>query len=100
MVAYKGDLNEAVGKVANITLSATSGGKPIERPVTIVVEKAPIITFLPTDGKGKYKVSMTNGSGINYTMDAATKENIKVPITHESMSNIEIALQSSASTSD
>jgi hypothetical protein len=100
VVAYKGDLNEAVGKVANITLSATSGGQPIERPVTIVVEKAPIITFLPTDGKGAYKVSMTNGSGINYTMDAATKENIKVPITHESMSNIEIALQSDVDADD
>lgn len=93
VVAYKGNLNDAVGKVANITLSATSGGQDIERPVTIVVEEAPIITFLPTDGKGAYKISMTNGSGINYTMDAATKENIKVPITHESMSNIEIALQ-------
>ena len=100
VVAYKGDLNEAVGKVANITLSATSGEQPIERPVTIVVEEAPIITFLPTDGKGAYKVSMTNGSGINYTMNAATKENIKVPITHESMSNIEIALQSDVDTDD
>ena len=100
VVAYKGDLNDAVGKVANITLSATSGGQPIDRPVTIVVEEAPIITFLPTDGKGAYKVSMTNGSGINYTMDAATKENIKVPVTHESMSNIEIALQSDVDTDD
>ena len=100
VVAYEGDLNAAIGKVANITLSATSGGQDIERPVTIVVEEAPIITFLPTDGKGAYKVSMTNGSGINYTMNAATKENIKVPITHESMSNIEIALQSDVDTDD
>lgn len=100
VVAYKGDLNEAVGKVANITLSATSGGQPISRPVSITVEEAPIITFLPTDGKGEYKVSMTNGSGINYTMNAATKENIKVPITHESMSNIEIALKSDVGTDD
>ncbi len=100
VVAYKGDLNDAVGKVANITLSATSGGQPISRPVSITVEEAPIITFLPTDGKGAYKLSMTNGSGINYTMNAATKENIKVPITHESMSNIEIALQSDVDTDD
>ena len=99
-MAYKGDLNEAVGKVANITLSATSGVQDINRPVTIVVEKAPIITFLPTDGKGEYKVSMTNGSGINYTMSAATKENIKVAVTHESMSNIEIALQSDVDADD
>lgn len=100
VVAYKGNLNDAVGKVAYITLSATSGGQPISRPVSITVEEAPIITFLPTDGKGAYKVSMTNGSGINYTMDAATKENIKVPITHESMSNIEIALKSDVDTDD
>ena len=97
VVAYKGDLATAVGKVANITLSATYGGKNITRPVTIVVEEAPIITFLPTDGKGAYTIKMTNGSGINYTMAAATKENIKVPVTHESMSNIEMALTNDVS---
>ncbi|MBO5817118.1 MAG: hypothetical protein J6R26_04130 [Paludibacteraceae bacterium] len=97
VVTYKGDLATAVGKVANITLSATYGGQTITRPVTIVVEEAPIITFLPTDGKGTYTIRMTNGSGINYTMDAATKENIKVPITHESMSNIEMALTNDVS---
>lgn len=99
VVAYKGDLATAVGKVANITLSAIYGEPKdtITRPVTIVVEEAPIITFLPTDGKGAYTIKMTNGSGINYTMDAATKENIKVPITHESMSNIEMALTNDVS---
>ncbi len=99
VVAYKGDLATAVGKVANITLSAIYGEPKdtITRPVTIVVEEAPIITFLPTDGKGAYTIKMTNGSGINYTMDAATKENIKVPVTHESMSNIEMALTNDVS---
>lgn len=97
VVTYKGDLATAVGKVANITLSATYGGQTITRPVTITVEEAPIITFLPTDGKGAYTIKMTNGSGINYTMNAATKENIKVPITHESMSNIEMALTNDVS---
>lgn len=97
VVTYKGNLATAVGKVANITLSATYGGQTITRPVTITVEEAPIITFLPTDGKGAYTIKMTNGSGINYTMDAATKENIKVPITHESMSNIEMALTNDVS---
>ena len=99
VVTYKGNLATAVGKVANITLSATYGEpeKNITRPVTIVVEEAPIITFLPTDGKGTYTIKMTNGSGINYTMNAATKENIKVPITHESMSNIEMALTNDVS---
>ena len=97
VVTYKGDLATAVGKVANITLSATYGGQTIKRPVTITVEEAPIITFLPTDGKGAYTIKMTNGSGINYTMNANTQENIKVPITHESMSNIEMALTNDVS---
>lgn len=94
VVTYKGDLATAVGKVANITLSATYGEpkETITRPVTIVVEEAPIITFLPTDGKGAYTIKMTNGSGINYTMNANAQENIKVAVTHESMSNIEMAL--------
>ena len=92
VVTYTGDLATAVGKKAEITLSATYGGKTITRPVTIVVEKAPIITFLPTDGKGVYTIKMTNGSGVNYTMNANAQENIKVAVTHESMSNIEMAL--------
>lgn len=94
VVTYTGDLAAAVGKVANITLSATYGGQTITRPVAIVVEKAPIITFLPTDGKGAYTVKMTNGSGVNYTMTASAKEELKVAVTHESMSNIEMALTS------
>ena len=94
VVTYTGDLAAAVGKVANITLSATYGGQTITRPVAIVVEEAPIITFLPTDGKGTYTVKMTNGSGVNYTMTASAKEELKVAVTHESMSNIEMALTS------
>lgn len=92
VVAYQGDLAEAVGKKAEITLSATYGSytEPVTRDVTITVEEAPMITFLPTDGKGSYAIKMTNGSGINYTMSADTKENIKVQITHESMSNLEM----------
>lgn len=92
VVAYQGDLTQAVGKKAEITLSATYGSytEPVTRDVTITVEEAPMITFLPTDGKGSYTIKMTNGSGVNYTMSEATKENIKVQITHESMSNLEM----------
>ena len=92
VVAYQGDLAEAVGKKAEITLSATYGSytEPVTRNVTIIVEEAPMITFLPTDGKGSYTIKMTNGSGINYTMSADTKENINVQVTHESMSNLEM----------
>ena len=92
VVAYQGDLAEAVGKKAEITLSAIYGSyiDPVERNVTITVEEAPMITFLPTDGKGSYTIKMTNGSGINYTMSEAAKENINVQVTHESMSNLEM----------
>ena len=100
VVTYKGELATAVGKVADITLSATYGGQTITRPVTIVVEEAPIITFLPTDGKGSYTVKMTNGSGVNYTMDASAREELKVAVTHESMSNIEMALTSDINADD
>ena len=86
------DLRAAVGKKAEITFSANYEGQTVTRSIVIVVEEAPIITFLPTDGKGAYTIKMTNGSGINYTMKANTQENIKVPVTHESMSNIEMAL--------
>ena len=100
VVSYKyneGDnLQDAIGKVADITLSATSNGNAISRPLSITVEEAPIVTFLPTDGKGAYTIKMTNGSGVNYTMNANTQENIKVAVTHESMSNIEIALTNDA----
>ena len=86
------DLRAAVGKKAEITFSANYEGQTVTRSIVIVVEEAPIITFLPTDGKGTYTVKMTNGSGVNYTMDKDTKENLKVAVTHESMSNIEMHL--------
>lgn len=93
VVSYTNDdLRAAVGKKAEITFSANYEGQTVTRSVVIVVEEAPIITFLPTDGKGTYTVKMTNGSGVNYTMDKNTKENLKVAVTHESMSNIEMNL--------
>ena len=102
VVAYQGDLAQAVGKKAEITLSATYGEYTdgVTRKVTITVEQAPLITFLPTDGKGSYTIKMTNGSGINYAMRADTKENIKVQITHESMSNLEMNLTSDINNDD
>ena len=102
VVAYQGDLTQAVGKKAEITLSATYGDyiEPVKRNVTITVEEAPMITFLPTDGKGTYTIKMTNGSGVHYTMSDETKENIKVQITHESMSNLEMNLTSDKSGDD
>lgn len=93
VVSYTNDdLRAAVGKKAEITFSANYEGQTVTRSIVIVVEEAPIITFLPTDGKGTYTVKMTNGSGVNYTMDKTATENLKVAVTHESMSNIEMHL--------
>ena len=99
VLAYKSDentnLRDAIGKKAEVKFSATyTGGTSVSRSVIITVEEAPVITFLPTDGKGEYSISITNGSGINYTVSKDTKENTKVAITHESMSNIEMNLTS------
>lgn len=94
VLSYKGDLATAVGKIANITFSNQELG--ISRKIAIIVEEAPIISFLPTDGKGAYTISMTNGSGINYLISADDKQNVDVAITHESMSNIEVNLTNDA----
>ena len=94
VLSYKGDLATAVGKIANITFSNQE--LDISRTIAIVVEEAPIISFLPTDGKGAYTISMTNGSGVNYVINADDQQNVDVAITHESMSNIEVNLTSDA----
>ena len=90
VLSYRGDLAVAVGKVANITFSNEQ--LDISRTIAIVVEEAPVISFLPTDGKGEYTIAMTNGSGVNYTIRASDRNNVDVAITHESMSNIEVNL--------
>ena len=100
VVSYIGDLSTAVGKSVQITFSANYDNTTVSRTITITVEEAPIITFLPTDGKGAYTIKMTNGSGVNYTVNADTKENTKVAITHESMSNIEMNITTDISTDD
>ena len=95
LVLYRGDLGTAVGKKVEATLTATyDNGHTATRKLTVVVEEAPTITFFPTDGKGAYTIKMTNGSGINYVMDVTKRENLVVAVTHESMSNIEMALTS------
>ena len=97
VVAYTGDLATAKGKEAKIKLTATYfDNHEVYRPISIIVEEAPVITFLPTDGKGEYTIKMTNGSGVNYKMTSANTEYIKVPVTHESMSNIEMNLTQDA----
>ena len=94
-LAYVGDLSNAIGKTAYITLTGLNGDDVIvERTISIIVEKAPVVTFLPTDGKGAYSVSLTDGSGVFYSVPASAKENLQVQIAQESMANIEMKLTS------
>lgn len=94
-LTYKGELNEAEGKVATIQLHAQNNGEDVMEPliVNIVVEKAPIVTFLPSDGKGDYTIKLTDGSGIVHTMQRTATEDIQVAITNETMANIEMEIE-------
>ena len=94
-LAYVGNLADAIGKTAYITLTGLNGENVIvERTISVVVEKAPVVTFVPTDGKGAYSVSLTDGSGVYYSMPTNAKENLQVQIAQESMANIEMKLTS------
>ena len=100
-LSYTGDLQDAVGRTAHITLTGKTGENVIvQRTISVVVEEAPVITFLPTDGKGDYDVSLTDGSGVYYQMDRTSTENISVQVTHENMSNIEMKLTSPTTNGD
>ena len=100
-LSYTGNMADAIGKTAYITLTGMNGSDVIvERTISVVVERAPIVTFVPTDGKGDYTISLTDGSGVFYNMPANTKENLQVQICKENMSNIEMKLTSSIQNGD
>lgn len=100
-LSYVGDLSNAIGKTAYITLTGLNGENVIvERTISVVVEKAPIVTFIPTDGKGAYTVSLTDGSGVFYSMPANAKEDLQVQIAQESMANLEMKLTSPVQNED
>ena len=100
-LSYVGDLSNAIGKTAYITLTGLNGENVIvERTISVVVEKAPVVTFVPTDGKGAYTVSLTDGSGVFYDMPAEAKEDLQVQIAQESMANIEMKLTSPVQNGD
>ena len=100
-LSYIGDLSNAIGKTAYITLTGLNGENVIvERTISVVVEKAPVVTFVPTDGKGAYTVSLTDGSGVFYSMPANAKEDLQVQIAQESMANLEMKLTSPVQNGD
>jgi hypothetical protein len=94
IVAYnpEKDINEAVGKKAEVQLTANYGGSDVVRKVAITVENIPVVSFLPSDGKGAYSIANTDGRGTHYMMAIDETENINLPITHESMSTFELNL--------
>lgn len=98
-LSYTGELNKsAIGKFAKITLVGKSGSnKIVERTITITIEEAPIITFLPTDGKGSYTISLTDGSGITHSMSQTASTAIQVPVTNETQANIQMSIKDNES---
>lgn len=98
MVSYIGNTPaQHVGEVATITLSAEytdengeSGTTSID--VKITIEEEPLVTFLPTDGKGAYTIKHTDGRGMGYTMPNNATENINVSIAQENMATFELSL--------
>ena len=91
-VTYTG--NDPVGdaeayKTADIKLTTADGG---ETTITVQMKPVPIITFLPTYGKGSYEINHTDGRGVRYTMEEDSKDNIFISILQESMSIIELNL--------
>ena len=95
IVSYKKDkpLNQAIGKVAEIELSTNYGGGDVTRDLLVAVETVPVVTFLPTDGKGAYVIKHTDGSGIEYEMPLNEKENVDIFVTQESLSTIEMSIE-------
>ena len=94
MVSYRKDkpLDQAIGKVAEIELSTNYEGKDVTRDLLIAVETVPVVTFLPTDGKGAYIIKHTDGSGIEYEMPLNETENVDISVTQESLSTIEMSI--------
>jgi len=85
-------LASAVGKNVSVKFtSKNSSGEVLTTNTHIcTVEEAPVITFLPTDGRGSYTISHTDGSGISYTLDENTESSQQIIVTHENMSYLKI----------
>lgn len=98
---YVGDdspLSGAVGKQVNITFTSydSEGNQLAANGKVVTVEQKPVVTFLPADGKGSYTVSQTDGSGIVYTLGEETDQSVKIDVTHENKSYLQINLTDKA----
>ena len=98
VLSYAGDNPKShIGAKATIKLSSeypNEQGKPEEASVLveITIEEQPTITFLPTDGKGRYTIRHTDGRGKSYTIEQDATENVYVPIAQENMATLELEI--------
>lgn len=83
---YLGDFNDAIGKMADIVVTAGSRTTTL----TTTIEDMPTLTFLPT--KSNYTVTHTNGTGVTYTVNQTSPT--VTQITEESMLTVELELAS------
>ena len=91
-------LRDAVGKEVNINFTShdSNGTQLASNGKLVVVEEMPVVTFLPADGKGSYTVSQTDGSGITYTLSEESDQNVRIEVTHESKSYLQINMTDKA----
>ena len=87
--------SSAIGKsvVVNFTSKDLNGNVRASLLYSCVVEQAPVITFLPTDGLGSYTISHTDGSGVSYELEEDAEYSQQVIVTHENMSYLTIELE-------
>ena len=91
----KTSLREAVGEQVEVKFESYDDDPndvKARNAEVVDVEKAPILTFLPTDGKGAYTVAHTDGNGVSYTLEKETQQSVSISITHESKSYISVDL--------
>lgn len=91
-------LSNAVDKQVNVNFTSHDGNgtQLAANGKVVTVEEMPVVTFLPADGKGSYTVSQTDGSGITYTLGEESDQNVRIEVTHESKSYLQINMTDKA----
>ena len=91
-------LSNAINKQATLTFTSydQNGNSLANNGKVITIEEIPVVTFLPADGKGSYSVSHTDGSGIHYTLGETDDQSVKIDVTHETKSYLQLDLTDKA----
>ena len=92
-------LSDAIGKTVSVKFTSKDSESKVlaTNTHTCIVENAPVITFLPTDGRGSYTISHTDGSGIIYTLAEDAENSQRIVVTHENMSYLKIEMTDNSS---